>query len=101
MYIETMGGADDDKEWTVEVCHKFHFVATKRVTSQRWTKRRAIFQIPDDEKAHRQFSVRVTYGKTGKAMTYKTQQVITFALRSNLMSTESTTCPFSQLPYLD
>ncbi|PIC54558.1 hypothetical protein B9Z55_003764 [Caenorhabditis nigoni] len=73
----------------------------KLITSQRWTKRRAIFQIPCEENAHRQFPIRVIYGKTGKAMTYKTQQVITFALRSNLMSTESTTCPSSQLPYLD
>ncbi|PIC37301.1 hypothetical protein B9Z55_015978 [Caenorhabditis nigoni] len=81
-----MGGADDDKEWTVEACQKLHFVATKRITSQRWTKRRAIFQIPGDEKAHRQFSIRVNYGTTRKAMTYKTHQVIPLALRSNLTS---------------
>ncbi|PIC35786.1 hypothetical protein B9Z55_011746 [Caenorhabditis nigoni] len=96
--------------------HKLHFVAVKLITSQRLKKRRRCsrcshrcydmrflhcLQILYNKKAHRKFAVWATCRKITRRARPTRLTKITPTLRSNLMSTESTTWPFSQFPYLD
>ncbi|PIC35785.1 hypothetical protein B9Z55_015033 [Caenorhabditis nigoni] len=54
-----------------------------------------------NKKAHRKFAVWATCRKITRRARPTRLTKITPTLRSNLMSTESTTWPFSQFPYLD